>query len=63
MERFADLAKTSPEKAGKIIVRGIKRNKRRIIVGLDAWGLDKLIRLFPVRYTPFIVRFFFNKAE
>jgi NAD(P)-dependent dehydrogenase (short-subunit alcohol dehydrogenase family) len=63
VERFADLAKTTSEKAAKIIVRGIKRNKNRILVGLDAWGLDKLIRLFPVLYTPFVVKFFYSKPE
>jgi len=63
VERFADLAKTSPEKAAKVIVRGIKRNKVRIVVGLDAWGLDKLIRLLPVSYIPIIVKLFFAKPE
>jgi NAD(P)-dependent dehydrogenase (short-subunit alcohol dehydrogenase family) len=50
IERFAELARTTPEKAATTIVRGIKRNKARILVGMDARFLDKLIRVMPVGY-------------
>jgi NADP-dependent 3-hydroxy acid dehydrogenase YdfG len=36
------------DKAAKIIISGIQRNKRRIRVGADAVILDWLMRLFPV---------------
>lgn len=39
-----------PEKAGEIIVNGIERRARRIIVGGDAHFLDLLQRLFPAYY-------------
>ncbi len=38
---------TKPEKAAKKIVVGIRRNKKRILIGPDAWLLDTLYRLFP----------------
>lgn len=38
---------TSAEKAAKIIVAGIKRNQRRIMVGRDAIALDLATRWFP----------------
>lgn len=38
---------TSPEQAARRIVRGIRRNKKRILIGPDAWILDFFYRLFP----------------
>jgi len=38
---------TTAEKAAQIIIAGIKRNERRIMVGRDAKTLDLLTRLFP----------------
>jgi len=38
---------TTAEKAAQIIIDGIKRNERRIIVGRDAKTLDLLTRFFP----------------
>ena len=42
------LAKTTADKAAKIIIAGIKKDKLRIMVGADAYVLDLLKRLFPV---------------
>tara|TARA_Y100001968_G_C19324134_1_gene700823 strand:- start:193 stop:1092 length:900 start_codon:yes stop_codon:yes gene_type:complete len=39
-----------PSKAAKIILDGVKKNKRRIFVGLDAKLLDFSQRLFPKHY-------------
>ncbi len=44
------VARTSSEKAAKIIVSGIKKKKRRILVGLDARVLDMTQRIFPSLY-------------
>ena len=39
-----------PSKAAKIILNGVKKNKSRIFVGLDAKLLDLSQRLFPKHY-------------
>ena len=41
------LAPTTPEKAASIIVKGIKKNKMRILVGPDAVIVDCMVRYFP----------------
>jgi hypothetical protein len=43
-----ELMTTSADDAAKIIISGIKSNKRRIMVGKDAKALDLLVRFFPV---------------
>jgi NAD(P)-dependent dehydrogenase (short-subunit alcohol dehydrogenase family) len=45
-DRF--MARTTPEKAARIIIDGIERDRRRIMVGMDAVFLDVLKRIFPV---------------
>lgn len=42
-----EVFKTTAEKAARVIIRGIKRNERRIMVGNDAKVLDLMTRLFP----------------
>ena len=44
------MAKTSADKAARIIIKGIKKNRQRILVGLDAHIIDILQRLFPVMF-------------
>ena len=39
-----------PSKAAKIILNGVKKNKTKIFVGLDAKLLDLSQRLFPMHY-------------
>jgi hypothetical protein len=39
--------RTTADDAAKIIISGIRRNKRRILVGADAKALDLLTRFFP----------------
>jgi len=56
-ERFAKLARTSPEKAAKIIQTGIERGNPRIRIGGDAVAMDLLVRAAPVRYYGVIERF------
>jgi NAD(P)-dependent dehydrogenase (short-subunit alcohol dehydrogenase family) len=47
---FERLAPTSPETAADRIVEGVKRGEPRILVGADAVRMDRLQRLFPIRY-------------
>jgi NADP-dependent 3-hydroxy acid dehydrogenase YdfG len=53
---FATIARTSPEKAAKIIHEGIEKHRARIRVGPDAVLLDLLVRLAPTRYFDIIER-------
>jgi hypothetical protein len=39
-----------PEQAGEIIVQGIERRRKRVLVGSDAAGLSLLSRVAPVSY-------------
>jgi NAD(P)-dependent dehydrogenase (short-subunit alcohol dehydrogenase family) len=47
-DRF--LAHTSAEKAARIIILGIKKDKARIMIGRDAYLFDWLKRLFPIGF-------------
>ncbi len=53
---FDRLARTTPEKAARTIVRGIRKNKPRILIGFDARLVDWTQRLLPTRYG-----FLFNR--
>jgi len=54
--RFEQTARTTPDAAADRILRGIRRNEKRILIGGDARFLDRLQRLFPVRYWNIIGR-------
>jgi len=56
-ERFASLARATPEKAAGIIQAGIERGKPRIRIGGDAVLMDLLVRAAPVRYYDVMDRF------
>ncbi len=45
------LAFNSPEQAAQIILKGIKANKEKIVIGSDAYFVDIITRLFPVFYS------------
>lgn len=45
-----NMARTTPETAAEIIVKGIKKRSPRIRIGSDAYVLDFLPRLFPRKY-------------
>jgi short-subunit dehydrogenase len=46
--RFNKIAMTTPDRAARIIISGIRKNKRRILVGADARFMSLCKRLFPV---------------
>ena len=48
---FDQLATTTPARAAAVIVRGLRRDKPRILVGPDAWVMAALPRLLGARYT------------
>jgi short-subunit dehydrogenase len=39
------LASTSPEKAARIILDGVRKNRARVLVGPDAKALDLIVRI------------------
>ena len=47
---FKTAAITGPEKAARVIIRGVEKNKRRIVIGADARIADWFIRHFPGTY-------------
>ncbi|MCY1539593.1 putative oxidoreductase SadH [compost metagenome] len=50
-QQFNDqLLRTTPEKAAQVIIRGVLANKRRILIGPDAYALDGMQRLWPAFY-------------
>lgn len=40
--------KTTAKEAARVIIEGIERNKERVMIGLDAKIMDRMVRLFPV---------------
>lgn len=50
-QQFNDqLLRTTPEKAAQVIINGVLANKRRILIGPDAYALDGMQRLLPAFY-------------
>jgi short-subunit dehydrogenase len=54
---FHKITMTSPEKAATRILSALDKGKERVMVGPDAVGGDRLVRLVPVRYFR-VIRFF-----
>jgi short-subunit dehydrogenase len=54
------LASTSPQRAARIILEGVRKNKARVLVGPDAKVLDVLVRLtgsgYQRLFTPVLSR-------
>ena len=53
---FDKVAKTSPETAAEVILKGIKEQNPRILIGQDAYAISTLSRLFPAKYLRMIER-------
>lgn len=52
-----ELAKTTPEQAAQIILKGVIKNKARVLVGKDAKVLDLIQRLMPSSYQRTVMAF------
>ena len=52
---FDQVARTPPEAAARTILRGVKRNARRVLIGPDAHAIDALQRLLPTGYQRLVV--------
>ncbi len=44
------MLRTTPEKAAQVILRGVQRNRRRILIGADAYAVEFTLRLLPALY-------------
>ncbi len=44
-DQFDKMARTTPEKAAKVILKAVEKDKARVLIGADAWMLDKFVRL------------------
>lgn len=53
---FDKVAKTTPETAADVIVKGIKARNPRILIGKDAYGISIFSRLFPIKYLRIMER-------
>jgi len=47
---FDKVALTSPEQAAEVIIKGIKKENPRILIGKDAHAINYVSRLFPKKY-------------
>jgi NAD(P)-dependent dehydrogenase (short-subunit alcohol dehydrogenase family) len=49
-DQFEKIARTSPDEAAAVIIDGIRRNKRRVLIGTDAYLIDSMQRFLPTGY-------------
>ena len=54
-QRFDQLARTTPEEAAEQILRAVRRDARRVLVGPDAHVIDVLQRAMPTLYQKIVV--------
>ena len=52
----------TPGTAANKIIRGVRRNKTRVLIGFDVKALDFMVRLLPAR-APKIIHYFLRRAE
>jgi len=55
VDEFERIARTSPEAAARAIIDGIRRNRRRVLIGADAHVIDSVQRLLPTAYQRLLV--------
>jgi len=61
IDGFDKLAQTTADGAARIIIMGIKQNKKRLLVGTDARIMDFMSRMFPV-FTTVLTGMFTRRA-
>lgn len=52
---FEKLFITDADQAAKVILQGVRHNKRRVLIGRDAYFLDLLARCLPTAYQALVV--------
>lgn len=53
---FEKLLMTTPDAAARTILDGVRRNRRRVLIGPDAWAIDGMARLLPTAYQRIVTR-------
>jgi NAD(P)-dependent dehydrogenase (short-subunit alcohol dehydrogenase family) len=56
-EYFKKVAVISTEEASSVIIKGILGNKNRVLIGADAYRIDRMQRLFPARASSMFASF------
>jgi len=56
-EYFKKVALITPEEASRVIIKGILANKNRVLIGADAYRIDRIQRLFPARASAMFASF------
>ncbi len=51
------LARTSPEKAAQVILKGVEKNKSKVLIGADAVVMDSMVRILGSKYQPLVTMF------
>ena len=54
-QRFEKRFITSADRAARLILRAVSRNKRRVLIGPDAFVYDLITRLLPGAYQPMMI--------
>jgi len=52
---FEKMFRTTPEEASRTILKGVRGNKRRVLIGSDARAIDSMQRLMPTAYQKIMV--------
>ena len=60
---FNRVAVITPEEAARTIVQGILRNKDRVLIGADAYRMDRLARLLPTRSAAMFTNWLEKRRE
>ncbi|MGE6494261.1 SDR family NAD(P)-dependent oxidoreductase [Cupriavidus metallidurans] len=55
-EEFEKFFITTADKAARVILDGVRANKRRVLIGPDAYAADALSRILPAAYQSLVVR-------
>jgi NAD(P)-dependent dehydrogenase (short-subunit alcohol dehydrogenase family) len=56
-EYFKKVALITPEEASRVIIKGVLANKNRVLIGSDAYRIDRIQRLFPARASAMFAGF------
>jgi hypothetical protein len=62
---FEKMFRTTPEEAPFTILKGVRGNKRRVLIGSDAIAVDTMQRLLPTSYQRLIAmgQKYMNKSK
>lgn len=52
---FEKMFRTTPEEAASVILKGVRADKRRVLIGSDARAIDSMQRLLPTSYQRIMV--------